>query len=72
MFKNLENKAVKERADSTALEKALDYSARLEKEKSELQDQIGTLNIQQISHKSRWAFASFRYQSFVLPSIDRV
>ena len=34
--------------------------ARLEKDTSLMQDQVGALNIQNISYKSRWAFASFR------------
>ena len=60
MFKNIEQKALSEKQQATALQQALDYSARLEKEKAALEDRVATLNLQHISQKSRWAFASFR------------
>ena len=60
MFKNIEQKALSEKQQATALQQALDYSARLEKEKAVLEDRVATLNLQHISQKSRWAFASFR------------
>ena len=60
MFKNVEQRAVQQRQDHGALQNALDFSARLEKDVAQLQEQLATANIQQISHKSRWAFASFR------------
>ena len=60
MFKNVEQRAVKGKEDAVAVQNALDYSARLEKTVAHLQEQVATFNIQLISSKSRWAFASFR------------
>jgi hypothetical protein len=60
MFKNVEQRAVKGKEDAVAVQNALDYSARLEKTVAQLHEQVAAFNIQLISSKSRWAFASFR------------
>ena len=60
MFKAVEHKALQERTHAASLQQALDYSLRLEKDKGALEEQLATLNIQTISHKSRWAFAASR------------
>ncbi|EKX32810.1 hypothetical protein GUITHDRAFT_121006 [Guillardia theta CCMP2712] len=60
MFKKLEEKAVKEVEYKTRIQQVLDLNAKLQKEKDKFEEQMIASNLQAISNKSRWAFASYQ------------
>jgi chromosome segregation ATPase len=60
MWKKLEDNAIRERDISLKQQSTLDYNFRLENQVKMLKQQIDTLSLQVISHKSSYAFAAFR------------